>query len=429
MTEITNAPIETVKPIADRRARLTQMIIAAWLIVYVIAGLRNAAQFISIAPIPDTLLWDFHYYERALIDAQAGRDPYAIRDIGPAYLYPPPALIIIQLFAWLPEPVVKNLVFIVAQIALVIGIVNMVARYYRLPLLKCWYWYPLALFFGPFLDVLHAGQINVITEFGIALLFIGETAYPVAAGAGLAVAILTKVTPVLFLAYLFVMRRWRALLWTILFVLLLCVAALLLYGVQPFLQYPSVFQGLTQVRTVSINAQALAAKIADDLAIWHSAGLPLVGPLGWLYQTADTSPQTIQGVLTAYLGLIMVASGICATFTGKREPFFIIVALGSLLSSNVLWYHHYVFFLLPLLIWLGWKPYDLRLLLWCLCGLLLIQVDRWSLTYGLLIHLFGHVTILILLIGQISEVDKMRQSGKLPAWRELLRSAPPMEAG
>lgn len=429
MTEISTAPVQISRPIADRRARLTQIVIVLWLIVYVITGLRNAAQFISIAPIPDTLLWDFHYYERALSDAQAGRDPYAIRDIGPAYLYPPPALTVIQLFAWLPEPLVKNLVFSLTQIALVLGIVYLVSRYYHLPLARSWYWYPLALFFGPFLDVLHAGQINVITEFGIALLFIGEITNLVAAGAGLAGAILTKVTPVLFLPYLIVMRRWRALLWTIVFAVLLCVAAVLLYGVQPFLEYPGVFQGLTQVRTVSINTQAFAAKIADDLAIWHAAGLPLIGPLGWLHQTADTSPQVIQSVLTAYLGLIMVISGICAYLTGKREPFFIIVALGSLLSSNVLWYHHYVFFLLPILIWLGWKPYDLRLLLWCLCGLLLIQVDRWALSYGLLIHLFGHLTMLILLVGQIREVEKLRESGKLPAWSKLLRPAPPIEAG
>jgi hypothetical protein len=225
------------------------------------------------------------------------------------------------------------------------------------------------------------------------------------------------------------MRRWRVLLWTILFAAVLCVGTILLYGVQPFLRYPEIFQGLMRIRTVSINTQAFAAKIADDLAIWHSGGLPLAGPLDWLYQTANNSPQSIQGVLTAYLGLTMALSGICAYLTGKREPFFIIVAFGSILSSNVLWYHHYVFFLLPLLIWLGWKPYDLRLLLWCLCGLLLIQVDRWTLTYGLLIHLFGHLTILILLIGQAQEVNKLRQSGKLPAWKELFRSASPMEAG
>lgn len=429
MTEITSAPVETVKPIADRRARLTQIVVALWLVVYVTAGLRNAAAFISIAPLPDTLLSDYRFYERALRDVQAGHDPYMQDALAFAFLYPPPALLIVLPFAVLPEPVVKPLIYLSVQIILLCSMVYLVARHYHLPLSKTWYWYPLALFYAPFLEQLHVGQINMIPAFGIALLFLGETTYPVTAGGGLAIAILTKVTPTLFLPYLVVMRRWRVLLWAMLFAALLCVVTILLYGVQPFLRYPEIFQGLMRIRTVSINTQAFAAKIADDLAIWHSAGLPLVRALGWLYQTADTSPQTIQGVLTAYLGLIMVASGICATFTAKREPFFIIVAFGSILSSNVLWYHHYVFFLLPLLIWLGWKPYDLRLLLWCLCGLLLIQVDRWSLTYGLLIHVFGHLTILILLIGQIREVDKLRQSGKLPAWKELFRSAPPMEAG
>jgi hypothetical protein len=64
----------------------------------------------------------------------------------------------------------------------------------------------------------------------------------------------------------------------------------------------------------------------------------------------------IHRLLTACLLLAIVASGLL-TYFGKqpREPLFIVTALGMTLSPNVMWYHHYVFLLLPLFIWMGWS--------------------------------------------------------------------------
>ena len=47
---------------------------------------------------------------------------------------------------------------------------------------------------------------------------------------------------------------------------------------------------------------------------------------------------------------------------------------------------------------------------WCLAGLLVIQVDREQLTYGLLIHIFGHLCLLSLLVWQLRQFHAQRKT-------------------
>jgi len=130
--------------------------------------------------------------------------------------------------------------------------------------------------------------------------------------------------------------------------------------------------------------------------------------------------QTIQHILVAYIIIIILMSNALFYF-GKqdREPAFIITAIGMIISSNILWYHHYVFVLLPLLIWMGWSRLDWRAVAWCLLGLLVIQIDRYELTGGLLIHIFCHISILILLIRQWHVFISSRRQRLHPALDSL----------
>ena len=105
-----------------------------------------------------------------------------------------------------------------------------VARHYGHSLERSWFLFPLALGFSPYLATLDAGQINVVSEFGVFLAFVAETAFPVVAGAGLALAICTKVTPAALLGYFLVNRRYRAIAATLLAVAVLCAIAAARYG-------------------------------------------------------------------------------------------------------------------------------------------------------------------------------------------------------
>lgn len=72
---------------------------------------------------------------------------------------------------------------------------------------QTWYWYVLCLSFAPFLELIYVGQINVITLFGIFLLFFYSS--PLVGSFGLSMAVLTKVSPALFFGYLITQRKWK----------------------------------------------------------------------------------------------------------------------------------------------------------------------------------------------------------------------------
>ena len=88
MSQITS----TTKP-----SRNFQIIFAIGVLFYLVAGIVTERLFIEWNPIPETLLSDFSYYEQALENALDGKDPYS-RDIGTGYLYPPQALLIVEVF-------------------------------------------------------------------------------------------------------------------------------------------------------------------------------------------------------------------------------------------------------------------------------------------------------------------------------------------
>lgn len=393
-------------------AQARRILIGLGVFLYLTLGLYTELRFTQLRPIPDSLLEDFSYYQRALADALDGRNPYETRDIGPAFLYPPPALLVVELFSAISPFLLMASVYILLNIALMLMMTYGIARYYGYSANRVWYWFPIVLGFAPFLELLHIGQINMITQFGIFLLFLGETSSPILAGSGLGLAIVTKLTPLIFLVYLLIHRRFKVIAVTIGIVCALSLFALARYGPQPFLSYPGVLQRLLSEFPLGTNSQSLVAKLAVANTPEFQRFLQQLPP-GWqppllrLALSFTASIQAIHTGLTIYLALIVVLSGIATLFLKEREPFFIVVALAMMLSPNILWYHHYVFILLPLLVWMAWSRLNRYVVLWCLAGLFIIQIDRRYLTYGLLIHLFAHASLLLILGQQFGQLYRL----------------------
>jgi hypothetical protein len=388
-------------------SRLTNLILGFYLFVYLLAGAVTEIGLLAYKPLPRDLLSDFGYYERALNAARAGQDPYAVRLIGPAYLYPPPALLVVEAFAVFPPVWIRAAAFGLINIALLVTMLVGIARIYKYPLRSVWWWFPLALGFAPFYELLHIGQINVVTEFGIYLMFAAEQAQPVISGFGLALAIISKVTPAVFFGYLFINRKFRVMAFALLAVFALSALALLRYGWLPFQVYPDVFSNLLHTFPLDLHSHSLVSKLT---VVSHELSANPAWPFAPL---ADAAVFSIQQGLTVYIGAVLILSGLAAFFARHREPFFVVVNLCMLYSPNIMWYHHYVFIILPLFVWLAWARFKMPITLWCLIGLLIIQIDRFRLTTGLLIHVFGHLTILGILIwqlGQWYQVTKARQS-------------------
>ncbi len=380
-----------------------QILIALYLCVYLVSGIYTELQFITLKPLPEDLFQDYKIYQRALNDAIEGDNPYEIQKIGSGFVYTPPALLIIEFFQIIKNPDVQKAFFITINIAFLLLIAYGIAEYYGLKAQKVWYWYILCLGFAPFLELLHIGQINVITMFGIFLMFVLVRKSPYFCGLGLGMAIITKVTPVFFMGYLLVNRKFKVLITTFIVLALLTGLAILRYGLNPILEYPKTFLWLMNQFHLTINSQSLVAKLAIANTVQFERAIALVPELIkpsiiGLFTFFTNQYILIQRILTIYIGLVLVISCIL-TYIKKLpgEPLFVITALGMMISPNIAWYHHYVFILLPLLIWMGWSGLNWKVVSWCLFGLLIIQLDRRLLTSGLLIHVFSHITILIML--------------------------------
>jgi hypothetical protein len=104
----------------------------------------------------------------------------------------------------------------------------------------------------------------------------------------------------------------------------------------------------------------------------------------------------------------VLASGALAARTRDAVPLFIVLGLAVTVSPNIMWYHHYVFLLPPLFIWMAWRKLENSVTLWIISGLLIAQIDYYFLTTGLLIHLFVQLSILRVIYQQYSKLQEFQ---------------------
>jgi len=384
-------------------------IITFYLLIYLTMGINTELKQIELFPIPEHLLQDQIYYNRALNAALEHRDPYANRTIGTGYLYPPQALLIIELFSRIQPFFLRVAINSVVNMALLAFIIYGIARCYSHSIEKVWYWFVLCFGFAPFLELLHIGQINMITMFGIFMMFFWESTFPVLSGIGLSLAVITKVSPLLFTGYLVVNKRYKVITIAIFATSIFSLLSVFRYGISPLLTYPDVFEGLLRQFLLTTNSQTLAAKLAvanypEFQQFLVKLPTVLSQPIGSVVTVLTAQYQIVQRTYTLYILLVLILSALL-TLQGKqsKEPLFILTALGMMLAPNILWYHHYVFMLLPLLVWMGWRNLDAPVVIWCCIGLLIVQIDRRVPPYGLAIHIFSNITMLVILFGQIRQ--------------------------
>src|SRR5207244_2827195 len=96
----------------------TRLLVITWAAAYVILGMRTELALVAVKPLPQFLDEDFSYYARAFFDAAHGFDPYEIRSIGPAYLYPPPALLVIAPFALVTDVYLRAMLLLGTDLVL-----------------------------------------------------------------------------------------------------------------------------------------------------------------------------------------------------------------------------------------------------------------------------------------------------------------------
>ncbi|HOW92601.1 MAG TPA: glycosyltransferase family 87 protein, partial [Anaerolineaceae bacterium] len=307
-------------------SKLLNVLLVIVLCLYVVAGVYTALPLI-LDKIPTLIFEDFLIYQKAVELTFRGANPFRTTGGDTNFFYPPPSLLVVEVFSHIKPFLLKVATYTTVNILLLALMVRGVAKKYDYGIRDTWYWYVLCLGFAPFLELLTIGQINVLTMFGIFVLFFWENRSPIIAGLGLALAIITKVTPVLLFGYLLFNQKYRVLLITVMWVLILIGATALRYGFSPLIRYPAAFQDLTDTFVLDKNSQSLVAKLVT------------------IASSGQTSPissyiidnyQVIQTVLMGYLFIIICVS-ILIAFLGKqpKEPVFITTVLAMMLSPNV----------------------------------------------------------------------------------------------
>ncbi len=367
---------------ALRSSQIRRVLITIALMWYAALGIQT--ELVLLGRLPVVPMQDFRVYMDAFTRAAQGADPYVLTETAEPFLYPLPSLLLIAPFSLIQSEFLRAAVFISINIVLLASILRLIARRYRYPMSKVWWWFPLAFGFAPFLELLQLGQINLITSFGIVLLFLYADSIPLLSGFGLTLATVTKLSPVVFVAYLLSARRWSAIAWGIVLTAVVFAVALVAFGWSAQNSYPLVINDLFSRVIGESDSQTLVAAL-------HS--------LGWIERGAQAPVQTL---LTVFVAAVIATSGIAAHLHGEQEPFFLVLALGTTVAANRLWYHHYVFVLIPILIWMAWSRFNPAVVLWSFAGLTMTQVDRGYWAHGLTTHAFVHLSLLAILGWQLA---------------------------
>jgi alpha-1,2-mannosyltransferase len=183
-------------------------------IVVALLALVGHAVVLAIWPDAHTLLIDLEVYRaggRHVLDGQPLYTGGVLLDLP--FVYPPVAAVLFAPLALLPLPVLK-VVWTVLELALLALVAHRCARAVGVPpgspTVAAVVWLvPVATWLDPVRTTLYLGQINIVL---LAIVLLDLLGRPDSRwrGVGLGLAAAVKLTPLLFVAYLLLRRRYRA---------------------------------------------------------------------------------------------------------------------------------------------------------------------------------------------------------------------------
>jgi alpha-1,2-mannosyltransferase len=318
------------RALGGRRAR-------RWAVAAALLALGGHAVVLSVWPAAHTLMIDLQVYRAGAEHLLAGRSLYAggvLLDLP--FVYPPFAAVVFVPMLVLPLAALK-IVWTAAGLAL-LGVVGYRSlRRMGVPPGPVLGWstvgvVALASWLDPVRTTLYLGQINIVV---LALVLADGLGRPGSRwrGVGIGLAAALKLTPLLFVGYLLVLRRWRA----------------------------------AAIASATFGVAAGALLAPDDSRTYWWDGTFLAA--GRISDVAASTNHSLNGLLARAVGegsaervgyLAGAALLVAATLTvaarwhrrGAELPALTLVGLGSAAAAPFAWSHHWVWFV-PLLVVLG----------------------------------------------------------------------------
>ena len=277
---------------------------------------------------------DLTLYLRAGDLAVRGLNPYQLVDTGLAFIYPPVALLLFTPLSQFPEaePLWLSVGLVSLGLTEAILLYATRARWNNLHVVGLTFG---ILLFAPSLEELTVGQVNNLVLLGVAAFLLGmvDDRFSWVGDFGLAVAISLKISPIILAAVPVAAMDVKRSLRIVGFIGLFVVASVLFFGFGQWMEFAHVLPWIFHDAPTPFN-EALLPTLGR-----------LVGPL--LVHVDPPATGRLLGVLLITLWLVsLLALRVRHIAPGA------LLSLGvatMTISSPLVWFHHLVFLLLPVL--------------------------------------------------------------------------------
>jgi len=276
----------------------------------------------------------YYYIPRAVLHLSRPEHPYS--NLVPYYpfFYPPQSIPLFGLLSFLPFYLAKYF-WTLLNVLLAIYSIYIINSFFNKKIgLEFWAMLLGMVLFYPFQFTLTDGQFNIVMLFFfvlVAKLFISNRNFKLSLP--LALGIVTKISPLVVFLYLLIKRKYKAIIYTLVFILFLTIIAEVFVG-----------KGITYyyVRYVinDVSKQAGTPSFMDQ---------SILG----LLKRFDFSNDIIKSLVSYFITFILVSIVLIRDyFNNNNKEHFLITYSGlvlvGIIGTGLAWYHQFVVLLLPL---------------------------------------------------------------------------------
>lgn len=270
---------------------------------------------------------DIPIYLYAGYEALNNQNAYQPFEIGSSFIYPPTALLVFVPLQKTDHPIaIWTAINIISMLLSILLIFKLSPNQIGQPTMK--YLVVGTIFYAPFWEQLTIGQVNSLVLLGIALFILGvsDPRYNWIGDFGLAVAISIKISPILLVAYPLLRSDWQRLIRISLYLLFLATLSIFLFGLPTWFDFlkilPEVARGYPGMNNQTVDT--LVKWLAGSAAEWIRPLFSTFALVFWIVALVR-SRKRVNATAVLNFGIVTMT-----------------------VSSSLIWYHHHVFLLAPI---------------------------------------------------------------------------------